>query len=259
MRPVILVEGLSKRFGSTVAVHDVSFSVAPGEMVGLLGPNGAGKTTTIQMLLGIITPTAGRIEILGYDLARERSRVLAQVNFSSAYVALPPRLTVRKNLEIYARLYDVPDRRARIAELLKYFEVAHLRNRPVATLSSGETARVNLCKALLNRPRVLLLDEPTASLDPDAADRARTQFKEIRTQGDITLLYTSHNMAEIEDLCDRVIFIHEGTVLAEGSPLEVTRQLLGSGVDEPALEEVFIKVARERRAAIMAPSGTCDP
>src|SRR5829696_417298 len=244
MRPAILVEGLSKRFGRTVAVHDVSFSVAPGEMVGLLGPNGAGKTTTIQMLLGIITPTAGRIEILGHDLARERSRVLSQVNFSSAYVALPPRLTVRQNLEVYARLYDVPDRRARIDELLAYFEVAHLRDRAVGTLSSGQTARVNLCKALLNRPRVLLLDEPTASLDPDAADRARTQFKELRANAGLTILYTSHNMAEVEDLCDRVIFIHGGSVLAEGSPLAVTQQVLGAGVEAPQLEEVFIKVAR---------------
>ncbi len=246
MRPAILVEGLSKRFGRVLAVRDVSFGVAPGEMVGLLGPNGAGKTTTIQMLLGIITPTAGRIEILGHDLARERSRVLAQVNFSSAYVALPPRLTVGQNLDVYARLYAVPDRRARIEELLAYFEVAHLADRPVGTLSSGETARVNLCKALLNRPRVLFLDEPTASLDPDAADRARTQFKEIRARGGLTILYTSHNMAEVEDLCDRVIFIHEGTVLAEGSPLAVTRQILGSRVEEPALEEVFIRVARQR-------------
>ncbi|HZR98582.1 MAG TPA: ABC transporter ATP-binding protein [Chloroflexota bacterium] len=247
MRPAISVEGLSKRFGRTWAVRDVSFAVQPGETVGLLGPNGAGKTTTIQMLLGIITPTSGRIEVLGRDLHRERTRVLQQVNFSSAYVALPPRLTVWQNLEIYARLYSVPDRRARIGELLAYFEVAHLRNRPVGTLSSGETARVNLCKALLNRPRVLLLDEPTASLDPDAADRARTSFKEIRAGGDITLLYTSHNMAEVEDLCDRVVFIHEGLVLAEGTPLDVTRQVLGSGVEEPALEEVFIKVARQRR------------
>jgi ABC-2 type transport system ATP-binding protein len=173
--------------------------------------------------------------------------VLQQVNFSSAYVALPPRLSVWQNLEIYARLYSVPERRARIEELLAFFEVAHLRDRAVGTLSSGETARVNLCKALLNRPRVLLLDEPTASLDPDAADRARTNFKAIRASGDVTLLYTSHNMAEVEDLCDRVVFIHEGAVLAEGTPLAVTRQILGSGVEEPSLEEVFIKVARGRR------------
>jgi ABC-2 type transport system ATP-binding protein len=248
MRPAISVEGLSKRFGRTWAVRDVSFRVREGEIVGLLGPNGAGKTTTIQTLLGIITPTSGRIQILGLDLQRERTRVLQQVNFSSAYVALPPRLSVWQNLEVYARLYSVPDRAARITELLTYFDVAHLRHRPVGTLSSGETARVNLCKALLNRPRVLLLDEPTASLDPDAADRARTSFREIRASGGITLLYTSHNMAEVEELCDRVVFIHEGTVLAEGTPLEVTRAILGSGVEEPSLEEVFIKVARERRA-----------
>ena len=252
MRPAILVEGLSKRFGRTWAVRDVSFAVAPGEIVGLLGPNGAGKTTTIQMLLGIITPTAGRIEILGRDLRRERTCVLQQVNFSSAYVALPPRLSVWQNLEVYARLYSVPDWRTRIAELLAAFEVAHLRDRPVGTLSSGETARVNLCKALLNRPRILFLDEPTASLDPDAADRARTSFREIRAAGDITLLYTSHNMAEVEDLCDRVVFIHEGLVLAEGTPLEVTRQILGSAQEEPALEEVFIKVARQRREHVAA-------
>src|SRR5438067_4799741 len=174
------VQNLTKRFGDFTAVDDISFYIGPGEILGLLGPNGAGKTTTIQMLLGIITPTAGRIAVLGLDLHRERTRVLQQVNFSSAYVALPPRLSVWQNLEIYARLYSVPDRRARIEELLASFEVAHLRDRPVGTLSSGETARVNLCKALLNRPRVLLLDEPTASLDPDAADRARTSFRDIR-------------------------------------------------------------------------------
>jgi ABC-2 type transport system ATP-binding protein len=252
MRPAISVEGLSKRFRRTWAVRDVSFSAGHGEIVGLLGPNGAGKTTTIQMLLGIITPTSGRIEILGLDLQREWTRVLQQVNFSSAYVALPPRLTVWQNLEVYARLYSVPDRRARVEELLAAFEVAHLRDRPVGTLSSGETARVNLCKALLNRPHVLLLDEPTASLDPDAADRARTSFKDIRASGNVTLLYTSHNMAEVEELCDRVVFIHEGMVLAEGTPLAVTRQILGSGVEAASLEEVFIKVARERRAGMLA-------
>jgi ABC-2 type transport system ATP-binding protein len=247
MQPAIVVEGLRKEFSDTVAVRDVSFTAAAGEIVGLLGPNGAGKTTTIQMLLGIISPTAGRIAILGHDLARERNHVLGRVNFSSAYVALPPRLTVRQNLDVYARLYDVRDRRERIDALLAYFDAEALADRPVGTLSSGETARVNLCKALLNRPEVLLLDEPTASLDPDAADRARTQFKQIRAAGGITLLYTSHNMAEVEDLCDRVIFIHAGTVLAQGTPLAVSRELLGTGVEEPALEEVFIRLARQRR------------
>src|SRR3954467_15857280 len=157
MRHAIAVDGLTKRFGTAVVVRDVSFAVAPGEIVGLLGPNGAGKTTTIQMLLGIIRPTAGRIEILGLDLARERTRVLQQINFASAYVALPPRLTVWENLVVYAHLYEVRDTRARCEELLEYFGVAHLRDRTVNTLSAGQTARVNLCKALLNRPRVLLL------------------------------------------------------------------------------------------------------
>jgi ABC-2 type transport system ATP-binding protein len=253
MRHAIAVEGLTKRFGDAVVVRDVSFSVAPGEVVGLLGPNGAGKTTTIQMLLGIIRPSAGRIEILRLDLARERSRVLQQVNFSSAYVSLPPRMTVWENLQVYAHLYQVPDVRGRVDELLTYFDVAHLRHRAVGTLSSGQVARVNLCKALLNHPRVLLLDEPTASLDPDAADRARTIFKDIRDRLGITILYTSHNMAEVEEVCDRVIFIHAGSILAEGSPLEVTRQVLGSGVEEAQLEEVFIKVARE--GAVGASSG----
>ncbi len=249
MQQAIVVDGLTKRFGDALVVRDVSFSVAAGEIVGLLGPNGAGKTTTIQMLLGIIKPTAGRIEILGLDLARERSRVLQQVNFSSAYVSLPPRLSVAENLRVYAHLYQVPDVQQRIAELLDYFDVAHLRDRTVATLSSGQMARVNLCKALLNRPRLLLLDEPTASLDPDAADRARTIFKDLRERHGITILYTSHNMAEVEEVCDRVIFIHAGTVLAEGSPLAVTRQVLGSGMEEAQLEEVFIKVAREGAVA----------
>jgi ABC-2 type transport system ATP-binding protein len=259
MRPVIRVEGLTKRFDRVVAVHDVSFSVAAGEIVGLLGPNGAGKTTTIQMLLGLITPSAGRIEILGYDLARDRTRVLEQVNFSSAYVSLPPRLTVWENLKVYAHLYRVSRMHARIEELLDYFEVAHLRHRTVGTLSSGQAARVNLCKALLNRPRVLFLDEPTASLDPEAADRTRTYFKDLRAREGITILYTSHNMDEIEDLCDRVIFLHEGTILAQGSPLEVTRAVLGAGVQEPQLEEVFLKVVRERRLGPRAAERAAHP
>jgi ABC-2 type transport system ATP-binding protein len=245
MDQAIVVSRLCKRFRSSLVVRDVSFSVAPGEIVGLLGPNGAGKTTTIQMLLGIITPTAGRIEILGLDIARQRTRVLQQINYSSAYVALPPRLTVWENLVVYAHLYEVRDARARCEELLEYFGVAHLRDRTVNTLSAGQTARVNLCKALLNRPRVLLLDEPTASLDPDAADRARTIFRDIRARQGITILYTSHNMAEVEAVCDRVIFIHRGRVLAAGSPLAVTQQVLGSGAEEAQLEEAILKVARE--------------
>jgi ABC-2 type transport system ATP-binding protein len=259
MRPVIRVEGLTKRFDRVVAVRDISFSVAAGEIVGLLGPNGAGKTTTIQMLLGLITPSAGRIEILGYDLARDRTRVLEQVNFSSAYVSLPPRLTVWENLKVYAHLYRVSRMQARIEELLDYFEVAHLRNRTVGTLSSGQAARVNLCKALLNRPRVLFLDEPTASLDPEAADRTRTYFKDLRAREGITILYTSHNMDEIEDLCDRVIFLHEGTILAQGSPLEVTRAVLGASAQEPQLEEVFLKVVRERRLGPRAAEREAQP
>ncbi|HLI26847.1 MAG TPA: ABC transporter ATP-binding protein [Chloroflexota bacterium] len=248
MSTAIRVEHLSKRFGAHDAVCDISFHVEQGEIVGLLGPNGAGKTTTIQMLLGLIEPTAGRIEVLGYDLARQRTAVLQQVNFSSAYVSLPPRLTVWENLDVFARLYGVPRHRERIAELLAEFEIAHLRDRPVGTLSSGQMARVSLCKALLNRPRVLFLDEPTASLDPDAALRARERFKAIRARDGLAILYTSHNMAEIEAVCDRVIFIHRGRILAEGSPLEVTRQILGAAVDEPDLEEVFIQVARAGEA-----------
>ncbi|MBX5492152.1 MAG: ABC transporter ATP-binding protein [Chloroflexi bacterium] len=244
MTVAIRVKHLSKRFGAQEAVCDISFEVRQGEIVGLLGPNGAGKTTTIQMLLGLIEPTAGDIEILGWDLVRHRTTVLQQVNFSSAYVSLPPRLTVWENLDVFARLYEVPDHQARIRELLEYFEITQLRDRQVGTLSSGQVARVNLCKAMLNRPRVLFLDEPTASLDPDAALRARERFKEIRAREGLAILYTSHNMAEIEEVCDRVIFIHRGRILAEGSPLDVTRQILGAAVEEPDLEEVFIHVAR---------------
>jgi ABC-2 type transport system ATP-binding protein len=216
MRPAISVEGLSKRFGRAWAVRDVSFAVQPGEVVGLLGPNGAGKTTTIQMLLGIISPTAGRIEVLGLDLQRERTRVLQQVNFSSAYVALPPRLSVWQNLEIYARLYSVPERRARIEELLAFFEVAHLRDRAVGTLSSGETARINLCKALLNRPRVLLLDEPTASLDPDQRRLVWDVVNALRGEGG-AICFATQNVEEVAH-ADRVVALRDGRIA--GSSVE---------------------------------------
>jgi ABC-2 type transport system ATP-binding protein len=239
--PVVEVRHLTKRFDRLTAVDDVSFEVARGEILGLLGPNGAGKTTTIQMLLGITTPTSGRIRILDLDLDRHREAILSQVNFSSSYVALPQSLTVWENLRVFAQLYHVRDYRDRIDHLLSIFEVAHLRHTVTRKLSSGQLTRVSLIKALLNDPRVLFLDEPTASLDPDIADKTRALLKSIRARSGLTIVYTSHNMREMEEMSDRIIFLSKGRILSSGTPEEIMKRFRGAD-----LEEVFLKIARGR-------------
>ncbi len=238
-RAVVEVQHLTKRFGAVTAVDDVSFEVARGEILGLLGPNGAGKTTTIQMLLGVTTPMSGRIRILGMDPERHREEVLSQVNFSSSYVALPQSLTVWENLRVFAQLYRVRDYRARIHDLLSLFEVAHLAHTVTRKLSTGQLTRVSLVKALLNDPRVLFLDEPTASLDPDIADKTRSLLRSIRARAGTTIVYTSHNMREMEEMSDRIVFLSKGRILASGTPGEILKRFRGSD-----LEEVFLKVAR---------------
>jgi ABC-2 type transport system ATP-binding protein len=236
---VIDVSHLTKSFNGTLAVNDVSFSVEEGEILGLLGPNGAGKTTLIQMMLGLIIPTAGEIRILGLDLKSADEEILAQVNFSSTYVSMPASLTLRENLMVFAKLYGVRQPAARIDALLETFEIKRLKNSLTRNLSSGQLTRLSLIKSLLNDPKILFLDEPTASLDPDIADKTRTLLKSIRDRSRMTLLYTSHNMKEMEEISDRIIFLHQGKILATGTPSELLDLFR-----EKNLEDVFLKVAR---------------
>jgi len=240
--PVLEVEHLTKRFDDVTAVDDLSFSARRGEILGLLGPNGAGKTTTIQLLLGLTTPTSGRIRLLELDLHRHRREILQRVNFSSAYISLPFNLSVRENLDVFARLYGVRDRTRRIAELVELFEIPEVLPAVTGRLSSGQVTRVNLCKAFLNDPEVLFLDEPTASLDPDIAEKVRTALKRVQRERGVTMVYTSHNMREIELVCDRVIFLSHGAVVAEGTPREILER-----ADSESLEKVFITIARGGR------------
>ncbi len=236
---VIDVLHLTKRFGSMTVVDDLSFSVASGEIVGFLGPNGAGKTTTLAMLLGLVLPTSGRVHVLGLPMPEERQRILARVNFTSPYVALPGNLTVDENLRVFGHLYGVRDVGPRSERLLERFGIAHMRRRPVGRLSSGESTRLGLVKALLNDPDVLLLDEPTASLDPDGAERVREGLREIRRDRRMTIFYTSHNMQEVERLSDRILFLHQGRLIADGPPGDVLRAFA-----RDTLEEMFLDVAR---------------
>jgi ABC-2 type transport system ATP-binding protein len=236
---VLDVERLTKRFDDVVAVDDVTFSARRGEILGLLGPNGAGKTTTIQLLLGLTAPTEGTIRLFGLAIERHRREILQRVNFSSAYISLPYNLSVRENLEVFARLYGVDDRRRRIAGLLELFEIPEVADRVTGKLSSGQLTRLNLCKAFLNDPEILFLDEPTASLDPDIAEKVRSALKGVQREKGVTIVYTSHNMREIELICDRVIFLSHGRVVAQGTPREILER-----ADAESLEKVFIRIAR---------------
>jgi ABC-2 type transport system ATP-binding protein len=244
---LVQVENLTKRFDDFTAVSGVSFEIERGEIVGMLGPNGAGKTTTIQMILGLITPTSGEIRIFGHSMATHREQILERMNFTSPYVAFPFRMTVQENLNVFARLYGIKDPRRRIDRMLERFDIARLRNKPIARLSSGENTRVGLAKAMLNDPELLLLDEPTAYLDPEIAYHVKEALLEARRERGMTILYTSHNMAEVEELCRRIVFLNHGKVIAVGSPIEITHAILKEERDEPALEEVFVRVAREAR------------
>jgi ABC-2 type transport system ATP-binding protein len=240
MRTVLSVVGLRREYGKTVAVERVTFQVGAGEIVGLLGPNGAGKTTTISMILGVLAPTAGTIEIDGADLATERSQALERANFAAVHAPLPGNLTVGQNLRIFGLLYGVQALSARIDALLGQFELQALRDVRCGILSSGEQTRVGLAKALLNRPRLLLLDEPTASLDPATARDIRTKIRAYAAEGEGGVLWTSHNMYEVEGVCDRVLFLSHGNILLEGDPKTLPRRY-----GKATLEELFIAVARE--------------
>lgn len=228
-----------KTFGGHTALAGLSFQLGEGESLGLLGVNGAGKTTAMNLLLGLTTSTSGAIRVFGKELWRNRIEILRQVNFSSAYTALPSNLLVWQNLVVFARLYGVRKPKQRIAELLALLDITHLKDSITGRLSAGESTRVNLAKALLNRPRLLLLDEPTASLDPDIADRVRKLLRKLQREEGISILYTSHNMRDIDEVCDRLIFLHGGKVLAEGTPGEVHEKF-----NRSSLEDLFIGVAR---------------
>jgi len=237
--PVLIVEHLRRLFGETAAVEDLSFTVGKGEVVGLLGANGAGKTTAIHIILGLMKPTSGRVTLFGMDPFKHRIAVLKRTNYASAYSDLPGNLYVWQNLKVFAGIYRVKNADRKIDELLEMLEISHLKQRVTGHLSAGESTRLHLCKALLNDPELLMLDEPTASLDPDIADKVRRLLRRIQRERGIAILYTSHNMRDIEEVCDRVIFMHTGKVVAEGSPAEVIAKF-----DETTMEQVFIRIVR---------------
>jgi ABC-2 type transport system ATP-binding protein len=237
--PVLEADRLVKSFDGVNALDGLSFTVGEGESLGLLGVNGAGKTTAMNLLLGLTTPSSGAVRMFGLDLWKHRIEILRQVNFSSAYTSLPSNLLVWQNLEVFARLYRVPRPRKRIDELLELLDISHLRKSVTGRLSAGESTRVNLAKAVLNEPRLLLLDEPTASLDPDIADRVRKLLRRLQREKGLAVLYTSHNMRDIEEVCDRMVFLHGGKVIAEGAPAEVQARFRKN-----SLEDLFIGVAR---------------
>jgi ABC-2 type transport system ATP-binding protein len=243
--PVLKVSRLTKRFGDFTAVNGVSFEMRPGEILGLLGPNGAGKTTTIQMLLGLVTPTSGSIEALGLDLSTHREAILQQVNFSSTYIAMPQSLTVEENLWVVARLYGLSDIARRVDAIVRKLEMGEFRDKVTRKLSSGQMTRLTLAKAFLTEPRILFLDEPTASLDPDIAHKIRSLLKEERRSSGLSILYTSHNMREMEDMSDRIIFLQRGHLVAEGTAKEIVARF-----DKADLEEVFLTLARESNGSL---------
>ena len=240
MAKVLTVSDLSKSFGEVAAVDGVSFDVARNEIVGLLGPNGAGKTTTINMILGVLEPDSGRISIEGADIATHRRQGLQRTNFAAGYTPLPGNLTVRQNLRVFGLLYGVRNLAERIEALLVQFDLGKFRDVKCGVLSSGEQTRVSLAKAMLNSPQLLLLDEPTASLDPAIAREIRNKIMDFAAQGTGGVLWTSHNMYEVEEVCSRVLFLSRGKILLEGDPKTLPREH-----GKATLEELFISVARE--------------
>jgi ABC-2 type transport system ATP-binding protein len=238
--PVLLVEHLCKSYGALRAVDDIGFEVAPGEILGLVGPNGAGKTTTINMVLGVLEPTAGCVMINGVDLEADRTRALADTNFAAVYAPLPGNLTVEQNLRVFGMIYDVPALGDRIEEALGAFDLKHFRKTKAGVLSSGEQTRLSLAKAMLNKPRLLLLDEPTASIDPSGARDIRAMISAFVDGGQCGVLWTSHNMYEVEAVCDRMLFLSRGRVLLEGDP-----KTLAHEHGAASLDDLFVAVAHE--------------
>lgn len=246
---ILEVKNLRKKFGSSAeefqAIDDISFTIGEGQILGFLGPNGAGKSTTTYCLLGLITADSGQIKIFGKDILKDTSVILKQVNYASADFNLPWNLTIWENLMVYSYIYEIADKKKRILELLDIFEMSNLKNKVIRDLSTGQRARANLCKALINKPKLLLLDEPMASMDPDVVDKGIKLLKQIQDKEKMTVLYTSHNMWEIEEIADQVIFINHGKIIASGSPLELTQQVLKLEGKEPNLRDVFIHLSRK--------------
>jgi ABC-2 type transport system ATP-binding protein len=241
--PPVEVVGLRKVYRDVAAVDGIDFTLAAGAVTALLGGNGAGKTTTISMLMGLVIPTSGEARVFGANMARERHRVLHRMNFESPYVDVPMRLTVRQNLEVYGRLYGVRDLVGAVAATAEELRLAAFLDRPYGKLSAGQKTRVSLAKALLNEPELLLLDEPTASLDPDTADWVRAKLEHYCRRRRATIVLASHNMAEVERLADRVIMLEKGRVIADETPADLIARFGRS-----TLEEVFLAIARRPRA-----------
>ncbi len=231
---VLEVKKLAKRYGGFTAVDGIDFSIKKGEIVGLLGPNGAGKSTTIQMLLGLLTPTSGSISYFGHDFNQDRRQTLDRINYLSAFNTLQEKITVGQNLKVFASAYDVSKPAQKIDELLEYFGASHIRNQRYGDISAGQRTRVNLAKAFLNDPELILMDEPTASLDPDIVDKVLTMIEDLKKQRQLTILYTSHNMQDVERICDRVIFLSHGKIVRQAAPKDLL-----------SLHELFLQIARE--------------
>ena len=239
-KSIVEVRNLTKRFGDFTAVDNISFDINQGEILGLLGPNGAGKTTTIHMLLGLITPSAGNIKMFGLDLAQHREAILQQVNFSSTYISMPFSLTVEENLKVIARLYSLQNIQQRIDDIIEKLEMGDIQHKLTRKLSSGQMSRLTLAKALMTEPKVLFLDEPTASLDPDIVNKIKAFLKEYQRTTGLSILYTSHNMREMEEMSNRIIFLQHGRIVAEGTSDQIIQRY-----GQRDLEEVFLKLARE--------------
>jgi ABC-2 type transport system ATP-binding protein len=238
--PILQVEGLTKHFQAKLAVEQLSFSLRAGSIVGLLGGNGAGKTTTLSMLLGLLEPTSGTIQLFGHDFVSNRHATLHRMNFCSPYVDLPQRLTVSENLRVFARLYGVKNAADTIAGLAHDFRLLELMDQPIRRLSSGQKTRVSLAKALINSPDFLLLDEPTASLSPDVSQWIRHRLTDYRDRTGATILFASHDMREVEQLCDQVMMMSQGKLIEQGSPEELVEKHNSS-----TLEEVFLSLSQQ--------------
>jgi ABC-2 type transport system ATP-binding protein len=242
---IVSVDSLTKRFNGVVALDDISFEVDRGAFAGLLGPNGAGKTTTLHLLLGLVSPTSGTLRLFGESLDKRRESILQRCNFASPYTKLPGRLTVFENLLVFSRIYGVRSCRKRVANLLEMLGIAHLRDRLASRLSAGEATRLALCKALLNEPELLLLDEPTANLDPEGALQVRSLLVDLHRRRGTTIVYSSHNMLEVQAMCDRLVVLSAGRIVAAGTAIEVTQNVLQEPRAEPALDEVLVRIVRE--------------
>ncbi len=241
MKRPLEVIGLSKTYNSKEAVKDVYFKVNQNEIIGILGPNGCGKTTTIGMILGLLKPSKGKVLINGVEIENQRVDLLNQLNFISPYIELPKKLTVRQNLEVYGRLYDVNKLKAKIDYLCEKLRLDEFMDKLTGELSSGQKNRVSLAKSIINNPKVLLLDEPTASLDPETGDFVRSFLEEYQQENKTSILLASHNMAEVERLCSSVLMMNKGSIIDEGRPEELIKKH-----GRKNMEEVFLKLTREK-------------